>query len=311
MASIDFVGVDWGTSSFRAWYCLAGKASHLIYSSDMGMSKVPQDDFAPYLEKILIGAEISETVPILICGMAGARGGWREVPYAKAPASQTEIAAKVASVRAGQYMCRILPGVSLANRGHFDVMRGEETLLIGALARGAGDGLYCLPGTHSKWCWIKDGRLQDWQTVMTGELFALLSKQSTLSGFCDGTGVNLHLKPEFTEAVRDVLSGEGSAINNLFAIRARALLDPEAGSLDFAARLSGLLIGQEIAGRELDDFQTITLISCGAICEAYQKALDIAGKTVKTMDANEAVCAGLDLLAEELFASGNLSRKSA
>lgn len=74
MASIDFVGVDWGTSSFRAWHCLAGKASHLIYSSDMGMSKVPQDDFAPYLEKILIGAEISETVPILICGMAGRAG---------------------------------------------------------------------------------------------------------------------------------------------------------------------------------------------------------------------------------------------
>ncbi len=310
MAQPAFIGVDWGTSSFRAWHCGGGGAPRLLGKSDMGMSQLSQDDFAPYLEQFLSDRQISEAVPVLICGMAGARGGWHEVPYAKAPATRTGIARKAHTVQAGRYICRVLPGVSLAGRGRFDVMRGEETLLFGALAQGSGDGHYCLPGTHSKWCYVEGGQLQDWRTVMTGELFALLSTQSTLSGFCDGAGVNLHQKPEFAEAVREVLNGDGSAMHDLFAIRARALLDPKAGTLNFSARLSGLLIGQEMSGPALDRITDVTLISSGAICEAYQTALEIAGKTVKTLDSDHAVCAGLCLFAEELFESCSLAENT-
>lgn len=267
----------------------------------MGMSKLRQAEFAPYLECVLREGRVPETVPVLICGMAGARDGWREVPYAKAPAGHGEIASRAVTLRAGGYGCKILPGASLSTGGKFDVMRGEETLLFGALSQEPGDGLYCLPGTHSKWCLVKNGQLQSWQTVMTGELFALLATQSTLSGFCDDRSAKLHQTAEFSEAVRDVLDGKRSALRDLFPIRARALLDPRAETFDFAARLSGLLIGQEIAGSELDDVTEVTLISNGPICDAYNTALGIAGMDVKTLDSERAVLAGLSLFAGELF----------
>lgn len=307
MAFRDFIGVDWGTSSFRAWHCQDnGKKYRLLTKSDQGMSKLSQKDFAPYLERILRENRIPQTLPVLICGMAGARGGWHEADYAIAPAGHSKVAKGAVAVHAGGYACRILPGVSFSENDRFDVMRGEETLIFGALNQGAGDGLYCLPGTHSKWCWIEGGKLQRWQTVMTGELFALLSTQSTLCGFCQSVSANIHTKPEFSDAIRDVLDGNRSALRELFAIRARALLDPKADILDFAARLSGLLIGQEIADLKTDDVKEVTLISTGPISEVYCTALEIAGMEVRTLDSEKTVLAGLALFAATIFEGDDL-----
>ena len=308
MACIEFVGVDWGTSSFRAWYCTKGQKQRLLTKSEMGMSKLSQADFAPYLESVLREGRVPETTPVIICGMAGARDGWFEVPYAKAPAGRDQIASRAATMHAGGYACKILPGVSVSTGGNFDVMRGEETLLFGALSKGSGDGVYCMPGTHSKWCRIKNGQLQSWQTAMTGELFALLATRSTLSGFCSGRSAKLHETSEFSDAVRDVLDGKRSALGDLFPIRARALLDPKAETFDFSARLSGLLIGQEIAGSKPDNGAQVTLIANGPVRDAYSKAFGIAEMDFQILDSEEAVLAGLTLFASELFEKDNLAR---
>ena len=145
---------------------------------------------------------------------------------------------------------------------------------------------------------------------MTGELFALLSTQSTLSSFCQGVSSSLHEKTEFSEAVHEVLAGDRSTMHDLFEIRARALLDPDAGNLDFGAHLSGLLIGHEISGSELDENAEITLIAHGTICGAYRKALAIAGKKVRVIDSEYAVLAGLGLFAKELFENGSVVEKA-
>ncbi|MGC3940715.1 2-dehydro-3-deoxygalactonokinase [Roseobacter sp. EG26] len=309
MACIEFVGVDWGTSSFRAWHCITGQEQRLLAKNEMGMSKLGPSDYAPYLESVLREGRVPQTVPVLVCGMAGARDGWREVPYVKAPAGRDEIASRAATARFGGYACKILPGVCHSTEGKFDVMRGEETLLFGALSRGSGDGVYCLPGTHSKWCRVKNGQLQSWQTAMTGELFALLTTQSTLSSFCGDRSARLHETSEFSEAVRDVLGGKRSALSDLFPIRARALLDPKAETFNFAAHLSGLLIGQEIAGSKLEDVSHVILISNGSICHAYSKALGIAGMGINRLDSEQAVLAGLALFAGELFEKDSFAEK--
>ncbi len=298
--ALEFVGVDWGTSAFRAWHCKSGEAPVQIHKSDVGMSKLRRDEFAPYLEKVLLNNGVPCTAPVVICGMAGAREGWQEVPYVSVPACQEDIVRNAAQVNAGPYACTILPGVCIAEEGRFDVMRGEETLLFGAISNGVQDGLFCLPGTHSKWCRIECGKLLSWQTVMTGELFALLSTASTLSQFCCGIRSVSINKPAFRNAVREVLTEPASAIHKLFSIRARALLDPEADTDDFSSRLSGLLIGQEIAGIYLEESDLVFLIASGPIREAYSSAIRISGYDVETIAAETSALVGLSLFAHGL-----------
>src|SRR3546814_16846949 len=60
-------------------------------------------------------------------------------------------------------------------------MRGEEVQIFGAIAlTGVDEGLFCLPGTHSKWVEVKDGWIVGIQTYFTGELFDLLRRHSLL-----------------------------------------------------------------------------------------------------------------------------------
>ncbi|WP_299641511.1 2-dehydro-3-deoxygalactonokinase [uncultured Ruegeria sp.] len=295
--ALEFVGVDWGTSSFRAWLCEAESLPQQIHNSDQGMSRLNQDEFAPYLVQVLHDAGIEQTVPVIICGMAGARDGWHEVPYVALPATWKKIQRNAVQLRAGPYHCFILPGVCLSMDGRFDVMRGEETLLFGALSSGAPDGVFCLPGTHSKWCRIEDGKLVNWQTMMTGELFALLSTQSTLSKFCSNAQARFRDDPAFECAVQEALSAPNSAIHKLFSIRARALLDPDVDHREFPSRLSGLLIGQEIAGIELDRTEPVILIAGGDVREAYDCALRLAGFEVIAIDPATSSVAGLSLFA--------------
>lgn len=308
--ALEFVGVDWGTSTFRAWYCKSGEAPVQIHKSVMGMSKLRRNEFAPYLEKILSNKGISYSAPVIICGMAGAREGWREVPYVSVPACLEDIINNAAHVTAGRYGCTILPGVCIAEEERFDVMRGEETLLFGAISNGVRDGIFCLPGTHSKWCRIECGSLVSWQTVMTGELFALLSTTSTLSQFCGSIRSELFDKTVFRNAVHEVLAQPTSAIHKLFSIRARALLDPEADIYDFSSRLSGLLIGQEIAGVQLEESDPVFLIASGPIREAYSSAIKISGSEVVTIAADTSAIAGLSLFAHELLKTNKVASRA-
>ncbi len=75
---------------------------------------------------------------------------------------------------------RIIPGLRCAGlTGAPDVMRGEETQVLGWLAqhpdRQQGRHLVCHPGTHAKWVVVEDGRIVRFVTAMTGEMFAVLS----------------------------------------------------------------------------------------------------------------------------------------
>ena len=74
--------------------------------------------------------------PVVMSGMIGSRQGWKEAPYAQCPAGANEIAARMrrgavgqSRVTRGSYpdcRCRDAQGVP-------DVMRGEETQILGAL----------------------------------------------------------------------------------------------------------------------------------------------------------------------------------
>ena len=301
MSQTSFVAVDWGTSSFRLWCCSGdGEALHRHHASK-GMLRLRSGEFASYLDDILFNLGENEGMPVVICGMAGARGGWVEVPYAPAPAAPEDIASRIVFATGSKHQSVILPGVSLAHDNRFDVMRGEETLIFGALSLKASDGIFCLPGTHSKWCRVADGVIIDWSTAMTGEIFGLLSIQSTLSDFCAETKEIIHSSDAFGEAVVESLRHPNQLTHLLFSIRAHSLLAKGKEAQDMRARLYGLLVGHDIAGVRFGLSNNITIIADEQLGNAYKKALDIAGHSSTLIDAEHTALAGLASFAQRIF----------
>lgn len=296
------VAVDWGTTSFRAWL-LARDGSVLAESrGPEGMTHCVTSGFEAVLRAHLVTLAAPASLPILICGMAGARQGWVEAPYVDAPTRLTDFAARAVSVPNGFADIRILPGIAQRDALAPEVMRGEETQLIG-LGDHAGHQLVCMPGTHSKWVVLEDGWLKRFATAMTGELFGLLSQHSTLA-FAIDTDVRFDADaPAFLGALDKATKDSGLALSGLFGVRAAQLLGFETRS-DGAAHLSGLLIGAEIlaARQNFPDHTEVTLVASGAVADLYRMALQRAGLGVRHVDADHAVRQGLYLAARSLWA---------
>src|SRR5690606_3566890 len=169
----QWVAVDWGTSNVRAWGIGAGGEIVWSRSSDRGMGRLSAADYPAVLTELLAAAATERPAPVevLICGMAGARQGWREAPYLEAPAALDRLL--LSAVRpetdGTPFDVRILPGSCQKTPGGEDVMRGEETQLLGLLAlRPEFSGTVCMPGTHSKWVQLEGGRVVGFATAMTG-----------------------------------------------------------------------------------------------------------------------------------------------
>ncbi|MFV0474566.1 MAG: 2-dehydro-3-deoxygalactonokinase [Pikeienuella sp.] len=300
MPEPSFAAADWGTSSFRLWLLSAEGAALAERRGAEGMSTLKPDAFDGVLEAHLAALGAAPDLPVVICGMAGAAQGWRPAPYIDLPAAldALETHAVPAPSASGRDV-RILPGLAERREGREDVMRGEETILLGARARGV-DGLVCMPGTHSKWVRIEGGAVAAFSTAMTGEVFALLRRHSTLSHFLGGEAED---EAAFAEAAEAALTRPEALLNHLFTVRARPLLSPgEAASMP--SRLSGLLIGTEIAAMRGQAAAGLTLISGGALARRYARALEIAGLPHHQIESDELVRAGLHQAGRRLWPQG-------
>lgn len=299
------IGIDWGTSSLRA-YLMSAQGDVLDrVARTSGILNVPDGDFAFVLEEACgKWMERWPHLPILMCGMIGSRQGWREAPYLTGSAGPRELADSLVTVTTGRQKVQIVPGLqSLSFSGNPDVMRGEETILIGALALGAPrDGLYCLPGTHSKWVRVVDGRISAFSTFLTGEIFDSLSRRSILSALIDGStpAAGQTVPDAFADGV-DLATREGGLLHQLFSIRAQVLT----GHLDEACvadTLSGLLIGSELTSvrRQLEDHhEKLVLVASGSMADRYRIALSHLGHVPMLQDAETACRQGLWAIAGE------------
>jgi 2-dehydro-3-deoxygalactonokinase len=298
-AARPVIAVDWGTSSFRAYLLDAEGRISERHESAAGILRVRGGDFAAALE-----AEIGPWLAarngalVVMSGMIGSRQGWREVPYVACPAEPAEIAAGLERIDwgAGEAEAWIVPGLLDESRpGQPDVMRGEETQVLGALAAlPAAGGLVCLPGTHSKWVRVENGALQGFATYMTGEVFDLLQGHSILSRLMTKGAVAVDRW--FLEGVG--LGQQGGLLNRLFSARSRALTGdlPEA---EVRSYLSGLLIGDELASAVPDEPTEIHLLGAPALVALYEAALEKLGHRVVRLDG-DAVAGGLFTLARHL-----------
>ena len=287
-----FVAVDWGTSSFRGWLMSAEGEPIVESRGGEGMLHCVGSGFAPVLRDHLAKLGAGDGVPVLICGMAGARQGWAEAPYLKTPAHLDALHEGAIRIDASGDV-RILPGIAQARADRPDVMRGEETQLLGVTEPGF-TGLVCIPGTHSKWIKIEQGHVVEFSTYMTGELFSVISQHSILAHAVETAGPSPADSAPFREGLATALLTPAGLTASLFRLRAAQLLGFEQRA-DGAARLSGLLIGSEIADalHRHGSAQSLRLIGAGPLGRLYEAALTAQGFGVTAVDAEQASRLGL------------------
>ncbi len=262
------IAVDWGTSSLRA--ARLGPSGDVLEERAFGRGilTVPAGGFPGVFDECFGDWMRSESL-CLIAGMAGSRQGWVEAPYCECPAGAADLAARLAWVVPGRI--GIVPGMSCESAGVPDVMRGEETQVFGALAlTNASHGTFVLPGTHSKWVRVENGRVLEFATYMTGEFFALLRQHSILArSLPDGDPG--WAADAFDAGVRHSMAGAG-LLHAAFGVRTLTLFErlPPGERSSF---LSGVVIGEELRSRVLRPDPSVTLIGAPALTQRYARAL--------------------------------------
>ena len=277
LSDITLIAADWGTSNLRIWGIdHRGQVIDTI-NNGKGMSSLIPSEFEPYLISLIeswLPKEGNAKCPIIICGMAGAKNGWKEAAYLKAPCPPIN-KKKIIQVETEdqRISVSIVPGIM--QTAPPDVMRGEETQIAGYLSKNPDfDGIICLPGTHTKWAHISANEIVSFKTFMTGEIFLSLSERSILKTSVQSNDFD---STSFLEAFEDTYSNPALLSSKLFGLRAADLLENTSTKF-LKSKLSGYLIGCELAGAKSYWLgQNIIMIGNNDLCILYQKALKKLG----------------------------------
>jgi 2-dehydro-3-deoxygalactonokinase len=295
-APAPLLAVDWGTTSRRAWLLRDDGGILASLEDGRGMLSIPQGGWESAfaeLKRDLGGIEPRLT---LVAGMAGADRGWRNAGYLPLPATADDLARGLCWVEPGAVA--IVPGLAVAGEGSADVMRGEETQILGALAADLvpADCFACHPGTHTKWIAVQDGRVAAFRTVMTGELFAMLRERSILA---DRLRDEVTAGPDFDAGMERGLA-TGEAMADLFTIRAD-VLSGAAHIGNGAAYASGLLIGADVRiGLAMSEGREVYVIGRPDLAALYVRAIEQSGRGAAIVDGGTAVVAGLRRIGERV-----------
>lgn len=271
----------------------SGDVLHSAQSAQ-GMSTLQSADFeAALLALVSSWLPDNGVMPVMACGMVGARQGWLEAPYTRVPCKPLDVAGIVHVATSDQRLdLSIVPGLSQIDPP--DVMRGEETQIAGYLAIHPDyKGVLCLPGTHTKWVRVEHGRVQEFRTFMSGEIFALLSKHSTLRyGMQDDDWSD----SIFLEQLMRTITKPETLTSELFGIRASGLLQ-ELPPGSARSTLSGMLLGIELAGsRSLWHEHHTVIIGKDTLADHYASALASQGASATAFSGDELVLGGLTSL---------------
>jgi 2-dehydro-3-deoxygalactonokinase len=291
------IGLDWGTSNLRAY--LIGDNGAILDRLEAPSGVMNWGDRGPAAAmESLVGCwlDAHASLPVIAAGMIGSRQGWREAPYVDCPADAAGLAARMVSVEfRGNRRLHIVPGLKChGDDGVPDVMRGEETQVVGGMTCEAADQQWIvLPGTHSKWVEVGDGRIQRFASFMTGELYDILGKHSILCRLMEGEGFD---GQAFESGVRRATTA-GGLLRQIFSARTLPLLN-ELLNASVASYLSGLLIGAEIEGASQwlgisgGTEARVTVLAGPMLASRYVCALTIKGITA-SVGPTDAAALGL------------------
>lgn len=296
-AGMKWVAVDWGTSNLRAYAIDAENSVLAELSSDKGMNMLTRDQFeSALLELLEPWLDDARILQVFACGMVGARQGWVEAEYQMVPCPPVVNSILTqAPTSDPRIRVSILPGI--AQMDPPDVMRGEETQLAGLLMQNPGfTGPACLPGTHSKWVQMVDGIIVSFKTFMTGELFSLISSQSVLRHCLSDSGLEMDI---FLEAALTGYNDPDVVLRDLFSLRAASILK-DANPDTARARLSGLLIGQEIAfAKQFWSERPPIIIGSPKFAGLYARVLKEFSIDATILNSQEATILGLTVVANK------------
>jgi 2-dehydro-3-deoxygalactonokinase len=307
MSRAAFIAGDWGTSRLRLYLCDTG--GHVLARGE-GEGASVADCAGRFAASVASWDKAHGALPAVLSGMVGSTIGWREVPYLKCPAKPATIAGAALRFEAGGRAIAILPGLSCVGKtGAPDVMRGEETQILGALRLhpnlAKGCHIFCLPGTHTKWVMVTDGAVSLFQTALSGELFELLRRHSVLAR--DGanpqeSSVDVQ-NPAFALGLEFARRNAGAdLLHLLFSARSRVVTG-EMAKADAASYLSGLVLGKDIATALalLDLTGPVQLICTPALAALYARALGAYDLDSAVIDGDRAALAGLVHAHAEIF----------
>ncbi len=286
----SYIAIDWGTTNRRAF--LMSTQGQVIDSvrDDRGVLAVDRAAYPADLAALRVRLG---HYPAIAAGMVGSTVGWQEVPYLAAPVDIAGLAAGLVAVEGADVT--IVPGVAIDKPAGSDVMRGEEVQILGAVAAGhaPADALFCQPGTHNKWVWTQAGRIVDFATAMTGEMFALLRDHSILKAMLAGPVAD---GPAFRRGVHRAASAN-DLLSALFGVRAGVLRGTlDAG--DSAAFASGLLIGADVASRDVAHAGPVHLLADPGLGALYATAIEELGGRSTLLDSHAAFTAGIHHIRE-------------
>jgi 2-dehydro-3-deoxygalactonokinase len=292
-----FVGVNWGSSNFRAYLIDADGALHGEFSRPSGVAGLKRDDMAALMDAL--AEHWPQAQAIYASGMIGSNIGWAEVPYVQAPATIGDVARHALSAHIGVADVKIVPGISCRRDfdGGPDIMRGEEIELFGFATLAPGwNGLVALPGTHTKWARFADGRITEFFTSMSGEIYDRLTAAGLLASIVQGEAAD---GPLFREGVAAGLARKLGMATLLFGARAR-VMHGTMEKRDAPSYLRGLLIGADLADA-LAIYpglggEPVPLIGNGPLCALYAAAMASIGIASRYVDSRTACVGGFHAL---------------
>ena len=290
LTTLSWIAVDWGTSNLRVWAMDAENRVLASKQSDKGMGALDPNVFEDALLELTDEWLPVDTVtPVVACGMVGAKTGWIEARYRAVPSTPISPEMTKAPCDDPRHAVSIIAGMSQFNPA--DVMRGEETQIAGFIIENQSfGGSICMPGTHTKWVRLEDGAVQSFRTVMTGELFSLMAKQSTLRLTVGPDGWD---NAAFVDAVQMTADAPETLMGELFGLRSMALVGGMAPGVG-RARLSGMLIGAELAAtREYWDETTVRILGGAALSDLYAKAIAAVWGECDVLDGERLTLLGL------------------
>ena len=295
--SASYIAVDWGTTRLRAYLVGADGLVLASTANDSGVQSVAAGGFPAVLQECC-GPWLTAhpAIPVMMAGMVGSRNGWVEVPYVATPCGPAELAAACTRLELAGHEVLVVPGVDTrwpgtgADKGAYDVMRGEETQVLGL---GLGDAIACLPGTHSKWVRLAGGRIAGFATFITGELYAAM----TASFIARLAGDPEQVQPGMAIGAASARQ-PGGLSRALFQARSRVLAGDMPGA-SVRPFLSALLVADEIAGAMhlFDGFGEVHLVAGEPQAGIYAAALRQRGQKITIHDPQAAFLAGLGRIA--------------
>ncbi len=286
--------IDWGTSNFRAKILNENFKEIDSISSNDGILHLERNEFHAYLINILKTWLEKESI-ILMSGMIGSMNGWVETSYIECDASINGLSKKIVKIPNIKENIYIVPGVKSLKNGLIDLMRGEEVQVFGALALlKQSQGIFILPGTHSKWVKVINKHIIDFKTNMTGEVFDLLSTKSILAKSISSKTMN---EEAFLKGL-NISFKESGFLNHIFQSRAQVKIIDKKNIYSF---LSGIVIGNEIKEmKKLFSCTQVIIVGSHTLNTLYEIALNFYSIKTKKVNASMAINASMKYLYQKL-----------